>query len=451
MNRASTRQERAGASGGGRLLVLQRRHRRGRSAGDPLAPRRHAPRQARATVSGGLEAWIAQIDANGLGVEALVVAMTELKTIARVAPVQGRVDREQTVRRGPTPRQGGAGAAAQHAGGRADLEARQQLLAAALADLRGRRRPTGGPDGLAITAPGLADAEAARKIAKARATIARCLTDRPAYPVWIPGREAPAGEGVMGATLASIGHLELAGREAIGRVLPVRVRDGHADALALEAVTERLMTRRAFGRAEAPCGPPRTQRRGVRPEADCRRRSTLLVRLAWQTSGEGLPTLEPARDEDRPRPEAARSSHLALRHRGLGFFHAQPCASRAYRWGDRRDHRARRLPSDPGEGWLSVLRGFLIRDDDDKFGVNFDRAAKGAGIRVLRTAVRALRAAPAPGAPGSSCPPELRRRPTAVARSSACRCSTDSMVVDAVLGTRMSVVATTGAPNEKAG
>lgn len=34
---------------------------------------------------------------------------------------------------------------------------------------------------------------------------------------------------------------------------------------------------------------------------------------------------------------------------------------------------------------------FLIRDNDDKFGVDFDRAAKGAGIRVLRTAVRAPR------------------------------------------------------------
>jgi transposase InsO family protein len=34
---------------------------------------------------------------------------------------------------------------------------------------------------------------------------------------------------------------------------------------------------------------------------------------------------------------------------------------------------------------------FLIRDNDDKFGVDFDRAAKGAGVRVLRTAVRAPR------------------------------------------------------------
>jgi transposase InsO family protein len=34
---------------------------------------------------------------------------------------------------------------------------------------------------------------------------------------------------------------------------------------------------------------------------------------------------------------------------------------------------------------------FLIRDNDDKFGVDFDRAAKGAGIRGLRTAVRAPR------------------------------------------------------------
>ena len=29
---------------------------------------------------------------------------------------------------------------------------------------------------------------------------------------------------------------------------------------------------------------------------------------------------------------------------------------------------------------------FLVRDNDDKFGVDFDRAAKGAGVRVLRTA-----------------------------------------------------------------
>jgi putative transposase len=34
---------------------------------------------------------------------------------------------------------------------------------------------------------------------------------------------------------------------------------------------------------------------------------------------------------------------------------------------------------------------FLIRDNDDRFGVDFDRAAKGTGIRVLRTAVRAPR------------------------------------------------------------
>jgi transposase InsO family protein len=34
---------------------------------------------------------------------------------------------------------------------------------------------------------------------------------------------------------------------------------------------------------------------------------------------------------------------------------------------------------------------FLIRDNDDKFGIDFDRAAKGAGTRVLRTAVRAPR------------------------------------------------------------
>jgi putative transposase len=34
---------------------------------------------------------------------------------------------------------------------------------------------------------------------------------------------------------------------------------------------------------------------------------------------------------------------------------------------------------------------FLIRDNDDKFGIDFDRAAKGAGVRVLRTGVRAPR------------------------------------------------------------
>lgn len=34
---------------------------------------------------------------------------------------------------------------------------------------------------------------------------------------------------------------------------------------------------------------------------------------------------------------------------------------------------------------------FLIRDNDTKFGVEFDRAARGAGVRVLRTAVRAPR------------------------------------------------------------
>ena len=32
---------------------------------------------------------------------------------------------------------------------------------------------------------------------------------------------------------------------------------------------------------------------------------------------------------------------------------------------------------------------FIIRDNDGKFGADFDRAAKGAGIRVLRTAVQA--------------------------------------------------------------
>jgi putative transposase len=32
---------------------------------------------------------------------------------------------------------------------------------------------------------------------------------------------------------------------------------------------------------------------------------------------------------------------------------------------------------------------FLIRDRDDKFGATFDRAAEGAGIRIVKTAVRA--------------------------------------------------------------
>lgn len=32
---------------------------------------------------------------------------------------------------------------------------------------------------------------------------------------------------------------------------------------------------------------------------------------------------------------------------------------------------------------------FIIRDRDAKFGMSFDRLAKGAGIRVLKTAVRA--------------------------------------------------------------
>ena len=34
---------------------------------------------------------------------------------------------------------------------------------------------------------------------------------------------------------------------------------------------------------------------------------------------------------------------------------------------------------------------FIIRDRDDKYGAEFDRVAKGAGIRVIRTAVRAPR------------------------------------------------------------
>jgi transposase InsO family protein len=32
---------------------------------------------------------------------------------------------------------------------------------------------------------------------------------------------------------------------------------------------------------------------------------------------------------------------------------------------------------------------FILRDRDDKFGATFDRVARGAGIRVLKTAVRA--------------------------------------------------------------
>ena len=35
---------------------------------------------------------------------------------------------------------------------------------------------------------------------------------------------------------------------------------------------------------------------------------------------------------------------------------------------------------------------FIIRDNDDKFGVDFDRAAKTTGIKVLRTPVRAPKA-----------------------------------------------------------
>jgi len=32
---------------------------------------------------------------------------------------------------------------------------------------------------------------------------------------------------------------------------------------------------------------------------------------------------------------------------------------------------------------------FIIRDNDNKFGTEFDRVAKGAGMKVLRTAIRA--------------------------------------------------------------
>jgi putative transposase len=54
---------------------------------------------------------------------------------------------------------------------------------------------------------------------------------------------------------------------------------------------------------------------------------------------------------------------------------------------------------EPSEGWVAQqLRNaspfgkgskFIIGDRDAKFGVDFDRVAKGAGIRVLKTAVRA--------------------------------------------------------------
>ena len=32
---------------------------------------------------------------------------------------------------------------------------------------------------------------------------------------------------------------------------------------------------------------------------------------------------------------------------------------------------------------------YIIRDNDNKFGAGFDRAARGAGVKVLRTAIRA--------------------------------------------------------------
>jgi putative transposase len=53
----------------------------------------------------------------------------------------------------------------------------------------------------------------------------------------------------------------------------------------------------------------------------------------------------------------------------------------------------------PSEKWVTQqLRNatpfgqgpqFIIRDRDDKYGAEFDRVAKGAGIRVIRTAVEA--------------------------------------------------------------
>ncbi|HEY5375688.1 MAG TPA: integrase core domain-containing protein [Polyangiaceae bacterium] len=45
--------------------------------------------------------------------------------------------------------------------------------------------------------------------------------------------------------------------------------------------------------------------------------------------------------------------------------------------------------ADAGGHALRRRAEFIIRDNDGKFGADFDRAAKGAGIRVLRTAVQA--------------------------------------------------------------
>ncbi|HEY5373330.1 MAG TPA: hypothetical protein VIK01_06565 [Polyangiaceae bacterium] len=46
---------------------------------------------------------------------------------------------------------------------------------------------------------------------------------------------------------------------------------------------------------------------------------------------------------------------------------------------------------------------FIIRDNDGKFGADFDRAAKGAGMRVLRTAVRARSWTPIASAFSAAC------------------------------------------------
>ena len=52
--------------------------------------------------------------------------------------------------------------------------------------------------------------------------------------------------------------------------------------------------------------------------------------------------------------------------------------------GTRRRERPTSSAADRGEG-----PQFIIRDRDDKFGAAFDRVAKGAGVRVIKTAVRA--------------------------------------------------------------
>jgi len=37
----------------------------------------------------------------------------------------------------------------------------------------------------------------------------------------------------------------------------------------------------------------------------------------------------------------------------------------------------------------SVAPRYLIRDRDEKFGATFDRVAEGAGVKVIKTAIRA--------------------------------------------------------------